>query len=135
MTEVDHQGGGVRLDRWLWAARFFKTRSMAAQALTGGRVHLNGARVKAAHPVRVGDSVAIRRGAFESTVVVRALAVQRRSAPEAARLYEETAASKETRARLSDELRAQARAVDVHEGRVSKRARREGAAMRRGEHR
>jgi len=123
---------GVRLDKWLWAARFFKTRSRAAEAVSGGKVHLNGARVKAAKQVRVGDTLSIRQGPYELTVVVRGLGAQRRPAREAASLYEETEASKAERARL----RAEVRAATVHPahayGRPSKKGRRDIAKFTRG---
>jgi len=82
-----------RLDKWLWAARFFKTRSAAAKAVSGGQVHVNGARVKPARAVNPGEILRIRRGALEFTVKVVALSDRRRGAPEARELYEETAES------------------------------------------
>ncbi len=90
----------VRLDKWLWAARFFKTRSLAAQAVDGGRVRLNEARVKPAKEVRIGDELVIHIGELEWIVSVRALSTQRRGAPEAQLLYEETPASQERRAEM-----------------------------------
>lgn len=83
----------VRLDKWLWAARFFKTRSLATQAVSGGKVHLNGSRSKPAHLLRVGDRLGITIGVYLFDVLVLALAVQRRPASEARLLYEESAAS------------------------------------------
>lgn len=80
----------VRIDKWLWAARFFKTRSMASQAVNGGKVHVNGQRVKAARNVRIGDCLIIRRGVVEFSVVVLALSKYRRPAVEARLLYSET---------------------------------------------
>ena len=80
----------MRIDKWLWAARFFKTRSLATEAVLGGHVQVGGTRVKPAWPVRVGETVEIRRGAYRWTVVVRALSERRGPAPEAAALYEET---------------------------------------------
>ena len=93
----------VRIDKWLWAARFFKTRSLATQAVSGGKVHLNGQRVKPAHPVRPDDELRIQRGGLEMTVRVLALSEQRRPAPEAAALYQETPASQEARERGREE--------------------------------
>jgi len=87
----------MRIDKWLWAARFYKTRSLATEAVRAGHVQVAGARVKPARDVRVGDMVEIRRGTFRSTVVVRALAERRGPAAEAAALYEETPASVEAR--------------------------------------
>ena len=79
-----------RLDKWLWAARFFKTRSLAADAIDSGKVHVDGERVKVAKEVRLGAVVHIRRKEMEMEVVVRGLSTQRKGAPEAALLYEET---------------------------------------------
>ncbi len=85
--------GKLRLDKWLWAARFFKTRSLAKTAIEGGKVQLDGQRVKVSREIAVGDTLRIRQGWDEKIVVVRALSDQRRGAPEAQRLYEETAES------------------------------------------
>jgi ribosome-associated heat shock protein Hsp15 len=83
----------VRLDKWLWAARFFKTRSLATEAVQGGKVHVNGQRVKAAKEVHPGQVLTIRSGWSERTVVVKALSNRRGSAPVAQQLYEESAES------------------------------------------
>jgi ribosome-associated heat shock protein Hsp15 len=80
----------VRIDKWLWAARFFKTRTMAAQAVAGGKVHFNGARIKPARLVQPGDELRIRRGELEFVVTVLALLDKRRPAKEAQLLYEES---------------------------------------------
>lgn len=80
----------VRIDKWLWAARFFKTRSMASQAVSGGKVHVNGARVKPARIVLIGDEMRIRRGEVEFVVIVQGISGKRRPAREAQLLYEET---------------------------------------------
>jgi len=95
----------VRIDKWLWAARFFKTRSMAAQAVSGGKVHLNGARIKPARIVQIGDELRIRRGEVEFVVIVQDIADRRGPAREAQLLYEETEAS----IRLREEMREQKR--------------------------
>jgi len=87
----------VRIDKWLWAARFFKTRSMAAQAVSGGKVHVNGARVKPARIVVTGEELRIRRGEMEFAVIVQGISSKRRPAKEAQLLYEETEASLELR--------------------------------------
>ena len=87
----------LRLDKWLWAARFFKTRSLAKAAIEGGKVHLGGQRVKVSREISVGDTLQIRRGWDELVVVVEALSDQRRGAPEAQKLYRETHASIEKR--------------------------------------
>lgn len=88
----------LRLDRWLWAARFFKTRSLAQQAIAGGHVHLNGQRVKAARSVRPGDQLGITRGEERFEVRVIALAARRGPAAVARGLYEETEESMAARA-------------------------------------
>lgn len=123
-------GGDVRLDKWLWAARLFKTRSLAAEAAAGGKVHLNGARVKPAKTVRPGDELRVRRGEQEIVLVVQALAVQRRPAPEAAALYRETDESQAARARQTAARRvAFAEPVDV--GRPTKKGRRDARRLTR----
>lgn len=83
----------LRLDKWLWAARFFKTRSLAKAAIEGGKVRLDGQRVKVSREIGVNDTLQIRQGWDEREVVVRALSDQRRGAPEARLLFEETAQS------------------------------------------
>ena len=87
----------MRVDKWLWAARFFKTRRLAAEAVTGGKVHLNGQRVKPGRSVTVGDPLSIRRGDYSYEISVLAINPQRRPASEACLLYEETESSKEIR--------------------------------------
>jgi ribosome-associated heat shock protein Hsp15 len=96
----------VRLDKWLWAARFFKTRRLAKEAIDGGKVRCAGQRVKAAKEITVGDCLTIRQGVAEKDVRVTALSEQRRGAAEAAALYEETAASKALREQLAAERKA-----------------------------
>ena len=96
---------GVRIDKWLWAARFFKTRSLATDAVAGGRVHVNGVRVKAAREVRVSDTVEVTVGDMRWTVVVRGVADRRGSATVAATLYEETDESRADRERRAAERR------------------------------
>ena len=115
----------VRYDKWLWAARFYKTRSLAAQAIDAGQARLGGARVKPAHAVRTGDEVSIRRrGIVVEVVVVTALGDRRGSATDAARLYQETAASVVAREQ-EDLARRQAIAAQPRfAGRPTKRERR-----------
>jgi ribosome-associated heat shock protein Hsp15 len=96
----------VRLDKWLWAARFFKTRALATEAVLGGHVHLNGARVKPAKEVRAGDRLELRIGTDTWVVSVLALADRRGPASVAATLYEDPAVWGEARARLRLERRA-----------------------------
>ena len=96
----------VRLDKWLWAARFFKTRSLAKQAIEGGKVHYNGARSKVSKDVEVGAKLTIRAGWDEKEIEVTALSEQRRGATEAALLYTETEASLTRRAAEADQRKA-----------------------------
>ena len=84
----------VRLDKWLWAARFFKTRALSADAVESGKIHVDGDRAKPAKEVKLGQLMRIRRGTEDMEIVVRGLSSQRRGAQEAALLYEETEASR-----------------------------------------
>ena len=123
----------MRLDKWLWAARFFKTRSLAQQAVAGGRVQLNGERTKRAHEVRVGDSIDVRVGEWRWEVVVRALSERRGPAEEARRLYEETAASRAERERRHDLRRWGTEPAASLRGRPTKRDRRLLEGLAEGE--
>ena len=114
----------VRLDKWLWAARFFKTRTLATEGVAGGKVHVNGERAKPAKPVAPGDTVRIRIPPYEWTVVVRALAERRGSAQVAAGLYEEMPASRAARERLQLGLRLVQGNVYEGKGRPTKKDRR-----------
>jgi ribosome-associated heat shock protein Hsp15 len=96
----------VRLDKWLWAARFFKTRRLAKEAIEGGKVHCAGQRVKVAKEIAVGEALTIRQGFDTREVRVIAISDQRRGAPEAALLYEETEASKVAREQRAAERKA-----------------------------
>jgi ribosome-associated heat shock protein Hsp15 len=96
----------ARLDKWLWAARLFKTRRLAKEAIEGGKVHCAGQRVKVAKEITIGDTLTVRQGNAEKTVLVTALSEQRRGATEAALLYEETTASKALRTKLAAERKA-----------------------------
>ncbi len=115
----------VRVDKWLWAARFFKTRSIAAEAVDGGKVQVNGDRAKPAKPVKPGDEVRVRLGPYEHVVLVQGTAERRGTSAEAVRLYEETAASREAREKLHWQLTTAAPAIDPEKGRPTKRDRRE----------
>ena len=114
----------VRLDKWLWVARFFKTRSLAQQAVAGGRVQLNGDRTKSAHEVKAGDTVVVRVGDWRWEVKVRALSDRRGPAEEARKLYDETAESRAERQRRSDLRRWGAEPAATLKGRPTKRDRR-----------
>jgi ribosome-associated heat shock protein Hsp15 len=93
MNLTEDQPAKVRLDKWLWAARFFKTRSLAKAAIDGGKVQLEGKRVKVSKEIAIGDTLQLRQGWDEKVVLVKQLSDQRRGAPEAELLYEETADS------------------------------------------
>lgn len=116
----------LRIDRWLWAARFFKTRSSAAAAVSGGKVHLNGQRTKPAKAVRPGDRLDVRRGDNRWEVTVLATAERRGPASEARTLYEEAAESVERRVREREARRERrlAAAAGAGAGRPTKRDRR-----------
>ncbi len=114
----------LRLDKWLWVARFFKTRGLAQEAIKGGKVEINGERPKPARQVRIGDTLRVRRGQFETVVRVVALSRQRGPASVAAALYEESAESIEGRRALARELRLTAASAPRFAGRPSKRDRR-----------
>jgi ribosome-associated heat shock protein Hsp15 len=128
MSLSPQQTTKVRLDKWLWAARFFKTRSLAKAAIEGGKVHLDGHRVKVSKEIAIGDTVQIRQGWDEKVVHVRQLSDQRRGATEAQLLYEETAESAEKR-------EAQAQARKAAGGMIDRPARRPTKQQRRQIHR
>jgi len=125
----------VRIDKWLWAARFFKTRSLATEAVLGGRVHVNGARVKPAKEVRAGDTVEVTTAGMKRTVVVAALSDKRGPASVAQTLYEETPESVVERERQTAERRL-ARPLGADLGaRPTKLDRRRLEALRRAQRR
>ena len=115
----------MRIDKWLWAARFFKTRSLAQQAIAAGRVKLNQTRVKPSHELKPRDALAIRVGDFEWQIVVKALSDKRGPAEEARKLYEETDASRAERERRQDLRRWGAEPANTLKGRPTKRDRRQ----------
>ena len=114
----------MRLDKWLWAARFFKTRSLAQQAIAAGKVKLNEARVKASHEIKVQDAVSVRAGDYEWRIVVKALSDKRGPAEQARKLYEETTESRAERERRKDLRRWGAEPAATLKGRPTKRDRR-----------
>ncbi len=116
---------GVRLDRWLWAARFFKTRSLSAEAIKGGHVTLNGVRAKVSRMVRVDDEIHVRKGQELFMVRVRGLAEKRGPAVQAQALYEESEESRQAREQQSQQRRLLAQRYPRSEGRPSKRNRRQ----------
>lgn len=116
----------VRIDKWLWAARFFKTRSLATEAVRKGQVLVNGAEVKASREVRVGDYVALQQAMLARTVLVLGLSEQRGSASIAQQLYEETPESKKRKAAETERRRISPEpALSIEGGRPTKRDRRE----------
>jgi len=116
----------VRVDKWLWAARFFKTRSLATEAVAGGKVEVNGERAKPAKSVKPGDEIRLRVPPYEHILIVRALAERRGPASVAHGLYEETEASAAERLRFAEQLRmAPAAFVFEERGRPTKKDRRE----------
>jgi ribosome-associated heat shock protein Hsp15 len=131
MTETDDIK--VRLDKWLWAARFYKTRALAVEAIEGGKVQVNGERVKRAKPLQVGDEVRIRQGPYEHQIVVSRLSERRGPAPEAARLYEEKPASRAAREAMALQLKSLHAAFVPERGRPTKKDRREIEKLRRRE--
>jgi ribosome-associated heat shock protein Hsp15 len=122
--------GAARIDRWLFAVRLYKSRSLAAQAVAGGRVHLNGARVKAAHEVRAGDRLTLMRGALEFECTVSAIPARRGPAQAAARCYEETPASVARRAVFAERMRLAAALTPRPVERPDKRGRRQLRRLR-----
>lgn len=122
--QQDDDDGKVRVDKWLWAARFFKTRNLAKQALDGGKIHCYGQRIKASKEILVGLVLTIRQDLDEKIVVVKALSDQRRGAPEAALLYEETEESKQAREKRSAERKAGLGSFIASDHRPSKKERR-----------
>jgi len=115
----------MRLDKWLWAARFFKTRGLTQAAVAGGKVKLSGERVKPAKEVMPGDELTIRIGEYEWTVTVKALSDKRGPAEAARKLYEENEASRARRAAQVADRRAHASVWGERKGRPTKRERRE----------
>lgn len=120
----DKNDDKVRLDKWLWAARFYKTRALAKEAIEGGKVHCRGERCKPGKEPRLGDEFVIRAGFDEKTVVVRALSTVRRGASEAQALYEETADSLARRESAAALRKAGALGVQT-DGRPTKKQRRQ----------
>jgi ribosome-associated heat shock protein Hsp15 len=121
----------VRIDKWLWAARFFKTRSLAKAAIEGGKVHCNGERCKSSRDLSIGMTLNIRQGYDETSIVIKALSEQRRGAPEAALLFEETAESRARREAAVAQRRAEQAGMDVQSSRPTKQDRRQIHRMKR----
>jgi ribosome-associated heat shock protein Hsp15 len=123
----------LRIDKWLWAARFYKTRTLASEEVARGRVEVNGQGVKPAREVKTGDTVCLRQGAVSRIVMVRGLSGVRGPAPVAQQLYEETAESIKSRELAAEQRRyAPEPALAIEQGRPTKRGRRELDDARRG---
>jgi len=132
MTLESPSPAGMRLDKWLWAARFYKTRSLAADEVGKGRVMVNGQLAKASRELKPGDKVELRRDAVARTVLVRALSAVRGPAPVAQALYEETAESLQARQHAAEQRRLAAEpAQSIEHGRPTKRDRRQLADWER----
>ena len=121
----------LRIDKWLWAARFFKTRSLACDEIDKGRVQVNGATAKPAREVKAGDSVQLRNGVITRTVTVLGVSDKRGPAPQAALLYQETEASVQQRQQAAEQRRlAPEPALTLSQGRPTKRDRRDADKLR-----
>ena len=120
----DAKSDSQRLDKWLWAARFYKTRGLAVEAISGGKVHLNSQRIKPSRTVRVDDTLTISKPPYEFTIVVQGLNLQRRPATEAQMLYQETEESIKKREILREQIKNEPLGSRMHKGRPSKRDRR-----------
>ena len=124
MKESPGNNQSMRLDKWLWVARFFKTRALATAAISGGKVHVNGDRVKPARRIAPGESLTVQKDPYRFSVTVTRLSSQRRPAEEARTLYTETEASVAARHCLHDERRLQGHGPGQRERRPDKRTRR-----------
>jgi ribosome-associated heat shock protein Hsp15 len=132
MTQKSDEDDKVRLDKWLWAARFFKTRALAKAAIESGKVHCRGERCKPGKEPRVGDEFQIRAGFDERTVVVQALSIVRRGAPEAQLLYSETPESLAKREQAAEMRKAGSLGVTT-DGKPTKKQRRQLFHFRSGD--
>ncbi len=124
MPKPDAEAGRIRLDKWLWAARFYKTRALAVQAITAGQARVDGVRVKPAHPMRIGERVSVRKSGIVVEADVTALSDRRGNATLAALLYRETEQSVAVRELFVAQRRAEAEASPRFAGRPTKRERR-----------
>jgi len=129
--EKSGSAAALRIDKWLWAARFFKTRALAVDAIDGGKVELNGHGVKPSREVKPGDEVRLRLGPYVHVVIVRRASDRRGPSAVAATLYEETAESRGAREKLAWTLKHAAPAIEPGEGRPTKKDRRDLDRLKR----
>jgi ribosome-associated heat shock protein Hsp15 len=125
MKKPQDNHAGIRADKWLWAARFFKTRSLAMQAINGGKVHLDGQRLKPARKLNVGDQLTITRGCYTFSITIEGLSLQRGPAEVARSLYSETPESQQARKALQEARKLQGESSIKPSRRPDKRARRQ----------
>ena len=131
--EIDDDAEPVRIDKWLWATRFYKTRALAVEAIEGGKIEVNGDKPKRAKPLKVGDEVRIRLGPYLHIVHVRELSGRRGPAEQARTLYEETPESRVAREAHAERLRSAPPAFSFEKGKPSKKDRREISRFRNKE--
>lgn len=131
MKEPAEHAGRVRLDKWLWAARFYKTRGLSAEAIDAGKIEVNGERAKRARLVQAGDRLKIRIGPYEHVITIKGVSEKRGSAPVAQALYEEDAESRKAREVMAAHVRAMNANTGYESGRPTKKDRREIERLRR----
>ncbi len=115
----------VRVDKWLWAARFYKTRALSAEAVEGGKVQVNGERVKPAKALKRGDALVIRNGPYVWEITVLAMSERRGPASEAAKLFEESSESRTAREQVAETIKAERQSNPFPRGRPTKKQRRQ----------
>ena len=131
-AKPENETAAQRLDKWLWAARFFKTRNLAIEAINGGKVHVNGQRVKPSRNIHAGDKLEVSKPPYSFEIEVLGLEKQRRPASEAQALYQETLQSQLTREKLREQLKNEPLGFREQKGRPSKRDRRHIIKFTRG---
>ncbi len=131
MSATPDDGEVVRLDKWLWAARLFKTRALAVEAIGGGKVQVNGERVKRSKTLKAGDQVRVRKGPYEYRLTVRSTAARRVSPKDVATMYDESEESRVARERLIEQHRMASAASNQTDGRPTKKERRQITRFKR----
>ena len=131
--QENEQPGRVRIDKWLWAARFYKTRALSADAIDAGKIEVNGERAKRSRLVHSGDRIRIRIGPYEHIISVRDVSERRGSAPIAQKLYEEDPESRKAREAMAAHVRAMNANTGYESGRPTKKDRRDIEKLKRGE--